>query len=58
MSEKWRKLVRMYQYNTRLVSIPARLLQKIGVNPDIELEGRWRVEEGRLVLEVREKKYW
>lgn len=50
-----KKLVRVGGTNTRVVSIPKRVLEKAGVNPENELFGEWRVEgEGRLVLIVTE----
>lgn len=40
--------------NLRVVTIPVRLIERAGYDPDDELEGKWEAKRGRLILYMRE----
>lgn len=50
----WRKLRRVKNKGTRLLSLPASLIGRLGLDPHKELEGQWVVRGGRLILRIRE----
>ena len=53
----WRKLSKPRGFKTRILSIPSVILFEAGVNPEKELEGKWRVlDKGRLELLIRERR--
>jgi len=53
----WRKLTKLRDTTSRILSIPAELLRKAGFDPDKELEGMWIPKKGRLVLVIRERRF-
>lgn len=50
----WRKLSRINNCKTRLVSIPSQLLVEAGLNPNKELFGKWKVKRRKLLLLIKE----
>lgn len=50
----WHKLCRVNKGKTRLISIPSTLLEKLSVDPDKDLRGKWMIQRGRLSLIVEE----
>jgi len=55
MTKEWRKLVKMQNGRTRLLSLPISFIEALGLNPSDELEGRWTIKRGELVLEIRKR---
>lgn len=55
MSKEWKKLIEMKKAKTRILSVGIKELKLVKQNPDIPLEYKWRIEEGKLILEVRER---
>ena len=52
---EWRTLKRTTKgKRMRRVTIPVRLIEKAGFDPDEELKGNWRVEGDRLVLRIKQ----
>jgi len=52
--EKSVKLQRIGGWNTRSVTIPAKLLNEIGVDPEQELQATRYAEDGKIIVEVDE----
>jgi len=50
---RWRRLSPMGSAATRILSLPAVLLQNIGFDKNDELKARWQIENGKLTLEVQ-----
>jgi len=51
---EWRKLTRMRGTATRLISLPAELLRKIGLDPTKPLERKLEIRGNKLCLRFRE----
>jgi len=51
----YRKLVRAGKSYTRILSIPAQTLRDLGVHLEGKLLGKWIIEAGRLLLEIKEE---
>ena len=54
-NQGYRKLVRAGKSHTRILSIPTQTLRELGVNLDAKLLGKWIIDAGRLVLEIKEE---
>jgi len=54
-SVEWHKLTNIGKSKTRLISIPSFLLRDCGFNPSKQLQGKWHLANGCLILEIREK---
>ena len=50
--KEWRKLSKVNK-STYTLSLPAKYVRELGLNPEQELIGRWRVENGKLILELK-----
>jgi len=48
------KLVRVGKTKTRLISLPAAIIQKLGFDTEKELRGEWIIVEGYLCLKIAE----
>jgi len=54
-THNWRRLSPMRGEATRILSLPAQFYKKLGFSRQDELEGRWVVKSGELVLEIRKR---
>ena len=52
--EKSVKLQKIGGWNTRSVTIPAKLLHEIGVDPEQELQATRYTKDGKIIVEVDE----
>ena len=53
--KEWRKLSKVNK-STHTLSLPAKFVRELGLNPEEKLIGRWKVEDGKLILELKYEK--
>ena len=55
-SNNWRKLTSSQKASrTKMFSLPGSIIQKLGLDPSEELEGKWIISNDNLILKIRKR---
>ena len=55
LNKRWKKLVPVGNTITRIISIPGFFLNKLDFKGNEEIYGKWKIKNGELILELKEK---